>query len=218
VIDLVADVVALGGGAKGGRASSEQCAPAVCVNASVFAFAFVVASHTRGEGGFLDAMVTMSVRGGGKGTLERVAKGKRRVEIRRRGRTRNAAALGRTEGVEDHNDNRKPERTNLFKKTRRAICSGIVMGWSLTSGNLDRRNIAAEAARVNVETLLKDYKWPKEMPFSDQDFARFDETQDKEFYSVPRFVTHIDDNAINALTKFYGERLPPSGIHNGLPT
>ena len=30
------------------------------------------------------------------------------------------------------------------------------------------------------------------------------------FYSVPRFVTHIDDQAIQALTEYYSEVLPPS--------
>ncbi|KAK1315511.1 hypothetical protein QJS10_CPA06g01010 [Acorus calamus] len=30
------------------------------------------------------------------------------------------------------------------------------------------------------------------------------------FYSAPRFVTHIDDSAIAALTKYYSKVLPPS--------
>lgn len=30
------------------------------------------------------------------------------------------------------------------------------------------------------------------------------------FYSEPRFVTHIDDPAIRALTKYYSEAFPPS--------
>lgn len=30
------------------------------------------------------------------------------------------------------------------------------------------------------------------------------------FYESPRFVTHIDDPAIAALTKYYSEVLPPS--------
>lgn len=30
------------------------------------------------------------------------------------------------------------------------------------------------------------------------------------FYEMPRFVTHIDDQAIAALTKYYSEVLPPS--------
>ncbi|KAJ0090965.1 hypothetical protein Patl1_13448 [Pistacia atlantica] len=43
-----------------------------------------------------------------------------------------------------------------------------------------------------------------------KDFQRFDETPDSIFYEAPRFVTHIDDPAIAALTKYYSEVLPPS--------
>jgi SAM-dependent methyltransferase len=42
-------------------------------------------------------------------------------------------------------------------------------------------------------------------------FARLDESPDAEFYSVPRFVTHIDDGAIAAVTQLYRERLPAGG-------
>jgi hypothetical protein len=44
-----------------------------------------------------------------------------------------------------------------------------------------------------------------------EDFQRFDETPDTDFYSYPRFVTHIDDNAIAALTDFYARHFPQSG-------
>lgn len=37
------------------------------------------------------------------------------------------------------------------------------------------------------------------------------ESSDAAFYDSPRFVTHIDDGAINALTKWYSEAFPPSG-------
>ncbi|KAI4991036.1 hypothetical protein ZWY2020_039407 [Hordeum vulgare] len=36
---------------------------------------------------------------------------------------------------------------------------------------------------------------------------------DTEFYLAPRFVTHIDDQAIRALTKYYLQALPPSNTH-----
>ena len=35
-------------------------------------------------------------------------------------------------------------------------------------------------------------------------------SSDSYFYDTPRFVTHIDDPAIAALTKYYSEVLPPS--------
>ncbi|MBI5947336.1 MAG: methyltransferase domain-containing protein [Chloroflexi bacterium] len=45
-------------------------------------------------------------------------------------------------------------------------------------------------------------------PFRPEHFRRADETADDLFYSVPRLVTHIDDEAIAAATRFYGEMLP----------
>ncbi|KAH0460155.1 hypothetical protein IEQ34_010818 [Dendrobium chrysotoxum] len=61
-----------------------------------------------------------------------------------------------------------------------------------------------------IEQVLKDVEWPDTFPFKDEDFRRFDESLDSLFYSEPRFVTHIDDPAISALTKFYSKVLPPS--------
>jgi SAM-dependent methyltransferase len=40
-------------------------------------------------------------------------------------------------------------------------------------------------------------------------FRRLDDSPDAEFYAVPRFVTHIDDATIAALTQLYRERIPP---------
>ena len=40
-------------------------------------------------------------------------------------------------------------------------------------------------------------------------FARQDESNDEDFYSTPRFVTHIDDATIDALTQYYREILKP---------
>ena len=42
-----------------------------------------------------------------------------------------------------------------------------------------------------------------------QDMSRLDESPDFNFYSAPRFVTHIDDGAIAAVTQYYREVLPP---------
>ena len=40
-------------------------------------------------------------------------------------------------------------------------------------------------------------------------FDRLDETPDAQFYAFPRFVNHIDDATIAALTAYYGETLRP---------
>ena len=42
-------------------------------------------------------------------------------------------------------------------------------------------------------------------------FDKEDPTPDAEFYAFPRFVTHIDDGAIAAVTQAYRESLPPGG-------
>jgi SAM-dependent methyltransferase len=42
-------------------------------------------------------------------------------------------------------------------------------------------------------------------------FDKMDKTDDAAFYVEPRFVTHIDDAAIAALSEFYRRRLPAGG-------
>jgi SAM-dependent methyltransferase len=42
-------------------------------------------------------------------------------------------------------------------------------------------------------------------------FRRQDESADAGFYATPRLVTHIDDEAIKAATRFYRQQLPPGG-------
>ena len=51
--------------------------------------------------------------------------------------------------------------------------------------------------------------FPSEWPYSEKDLERMDESPDFNFYSQPRFVTHIDDGAISAVTQYYREALPP---------
>jgi SAM-dependent methyltransferase len=42
-------------------------------------------------------------------------------------------------------------------------------------------------------------------------FDKADPSPDAEFYEYPRFVTHIDDGAIAAVTQVYRDTLPPGG-------
>ncbi|GAB2293032.1 hypothetical protein Dimus_027252 [Dionaea muscipula] len=70
--------------------------------------------------------------------------------------------------------------------------------------------IASARQKSGVEEVLKDVQWPDEFPFKQEDFQRYDESSDSLFYENPRFVTHIDDYAIAALTKYYSEVFPPS--------
>src|SRR5215208_1124632 len=48
-------------------------------------------------------------------------------------------------------------------------------------------------------------------PLPEAAFGRYDESPDEEFYLLPRFVTHIDDRAISAVTQLYRELFPPGG-------
>jgi SAM-dependent methyltransferase len=47
--------------------------------------------------------------------------------------------------------------------------------------------------------------------FSEEAFRRTDEAPDEKFYQAPRLVTHIDDQAIAAVTQLYREFLPAGG-------
>jgi SAM-dependent methyltransferase len=50
-----------------------------------------------------------------------------------------------------------------------------------------------------------------EPTFSSEIFRRQDESADERFYDFPRFVTHIDDRAIEAVTKLYREFFSKGG-------
>jgi len=73
-----------------------------------------------------------------------------------------------------------------------------------------KRNIMT--AKVTVADILANPKFPEKWPFSQKDFTRMDETDDADFYSQPRFVTHIDDSAINALKQYYAKTVPKDSI------
>lgn len=51
------------------------------------------------------------------------------------------------------------------------------------------------------------------MPFPTDYFYRADETDDSIFYTMPRLVVHIDDQAINAAKMLYQKLLPPGGFY-----
>ncbi|KAL4434660.1 hypothetical protein ABPG77_002783 [Micractinium sp. CCAP 211/92] len=87
----------------------------------------------------------------------------------------------------------------------------LLAGASLAA-MLPARSVAAAAASVDqAAAVLEDPQWPEKFPFKPEYFQRYDESSDAIFYEQPRFVTHIDDGAINALTQFYAETFPPSG-------
>lgn len=58
-----------------------------------------------------------------------------------------------------------------------------------------------------AEKVLANPQWPPEWPYSDEDFARQDETDDAIFYEPSRLVYHIDDFAVAALTDYYSNNI-----------
>lgn len=48
-------------------------------------------------------------------------------------------------------------------------------------------------------------------PYESSDFQRYDESDDGIFYRQPRLVTHIDEKAVESLTRYYGTVLPRAG-------
>eukprot|EP00632_Arachnochrysis_sp_CCMP2950_P007468 CAMPEP_0185715108 /NCGR_PEP_ID=MMETSP1164-20130828/40168_1 /TAXON_ID=1104430 /ORGANISM="Chrysoreinhardia sp, Strain CCMP2950" /LENGTH=235 /DNA_ID=CAMNT_0028382697 /DNA_START=57 /DNA_END=761 /DNA_ORIENTATION=- len=61
------------------------------------------------------------------------------------------------------------------------------------------------ASTVGVADVLAAPRWPATWPYSAADFARQDETPDRNFYAFERFVYHVDEAAVAALTAHYDE-------------
>lgn len=105
-------------------------------------------------------------------------------------------------------------RINGFKASRRVlICAGLPFfsQFMNMAGNLASKSFIASARQKGaVEKVLENVEWPVKFPIKEEDFQRFDESPDTAFYDNPRFVTHIDDPAIAALTKYYTTVFPPS--------
>lgn len=66
---------------------------------------------------------------------------------------------------------------------------------------------ALEKRRQAFAKLFETESFPPSWPYSDADFDRIDTSPDELFYAEPRLVTHIDENAIEALKAFYAETL-----------
>ncbi|KAL7486706.1 hypothetical protein ACHAW6_012303 [Cyclotella cf. meneghiniana] len=65
--------------------------------------------------------------------------------------------------------------------------------------------LLASSMKELAEKVLVNPKFPPEWPFSKSDFERHDESDDAIFYDQPRLVYHIDDYAVDALTKYYSQ-------------
>lgn len=83
--------------------------------------------------------------------------------------------------------------------------SGFVTGRAFASSRSTATSLAADGTASMAEKVLQAPKWPAKWPYSEQDFARSDESDDDIFYDQPRLCYHIDDFAVSALTKYYSE-------------
>lgn len=63
---------------------------------------------------------------------------------------------------------------------------------------------AASPTSAEIDNLFTDIDWNDEH-FSPADFRRLDESSDENFYKTPRFVEHIDNYAVESLTKYHDD-------------
>ncbi|GFY98444.1 S-adenosyl-L-methionine-dependent methyltransferases superfamily protein [Actinidia rufa] len=102
-------------------------------------------------------------------------------------------------------------RNSTSRRLVLGIGAGLWAQFMSMAGNIGGKSFIASARQKGeIEQVLKNVDWPEQFPFKEEDFQRFDESPDTSFYEAPRFVTHIDDPAIAALTKYYSEVFPPS--------
>lgn len=102
------------------------------------------------------------------------------------------------------------KKWNWRVKGPRRMLLGLGVSFLSMAGSKSFIALARITAGPSVDEILKNVEWPDQFPFKEEDFQRFDETPDSLFYEAPRFVTHIDDPAIAALTKYYSKVFPPS--------
>jgi len=97
-------------------------------------------------------------------------------------------------------------RTTTASFQRRAT-SPTCISFSATPPAAARRKIALSPlhyAKSICTFDATDFADPSgEWPYSEREMMRLDNSDDARFYDQPRFVTHIDDDAIAALTEYY---------------
>uniref|UniRef100_A0A7S2RNP2 Methyltransferase type 11 domain-containing protein n=1 Tax=Eucampia antarctica TaxID=49252 RepID=A0A7S2RNP2_9STRA len=82
------------------------------------------------------------------------------------------------------------------------------VGGSMKNDLMSRTIYRRLAAREICSFDESDFALPTgEWPYTDGDLNRLDNSNDSDFYDSPRFVTHIDDNAIESLTEFYRQEI-----------
>lgn len=100
----------------------------------------------------------------------------------------------------------------LFRPTTIAL-SLSVPALFITTRTMAAAGSSKGAAPSNSQSFpITPYKARNaSFPYTKQDFQRADESDDDDFYDQPRFVTHIDDHAIDVLKSYYSQNLPKAG-------
>ncbi len=85
-----------------------------------------------------------------------------------------------------------------------------------TSTRTSSSNVQLNAAKSICTFDKDDFALPTgDWPYTDADVGRLDPTDDSFFYDAPRFVTHIDDRAIESLTSYYRDEFTKLYQQNG---
>lgn len=104
-----------------------------------------------------------------------------------------------------------PSRRSVFLASGMSPLLRLASSGAAFAAGSGQVNLVARAATSEIAKVLLDPKYPPEYPFGEKEMQRYDESSDFIFYSQPRFVRHIDDDAIRALTEYYASVFPPSG-------
>ena len=125
------------------------------------------------------------------------------------GRLVRAASTSSSSSSSNNNNTKKMSKLII---DRRKMLGLFGVGLSSSANNNNNKvafaakaSSAAEQQKNAVAQVLKDPQWPPIYPFTTKDMGRYDESSDAFFYEQPRLVKHIDDQAIDALTKYYSE-------------
>mmetsp|Transcript_32433 Transcript_32433/g.80421 ORF Transcript_32433/g.80421 Transcript_32433/m.80421 type:complete len:300 (-) Transcript_32433:96-995(-) len=84
----------------------------------------------------------------------------------------------------------------------------LVNGQRYNAQRFVEADVGMKFQRTELTDKLFAQAWPADWPFPPSAFSRLDESDDGDFYSSPRFVYHIDEGAVRALTDYYKASIP----------
>ena len=83
----------------------------------------------------------------------------------------------------------------------------LALGFGVRASKRAMSRGLSMAAKIQVKDVLASPKFPEKWPYTPRDFSRQDESTDTAFYAPERLLYHIDDKAVQALTKYYSENI-----------